>query len=217
MGTHPYKVDGKRVPGVTTVIGRFKESGGLIHWAWQLGKDGKNYRDERDKAANAGTVAHDLIEHDIHGRSTEGMYQEIDPDVVERARQGFAAYKTWADGVRLQIVDTEMPLVSEKYKFGGCPDGIGFVGDDKTALAVLDWKTSNKLYPDHLIQVAAYAHLWDENHPERPITGGVHICRFSKDYADFEHRYFTDTSDAWRLFLLYRQAYDLAAVLKKRV
>ena len=35
-----YYVDGKRVPGVTTVLGRFKESGGLIHWSWKIAFDG---------------------------------------------------------------------------------------------------------------------------------------------------------------------------------
>jgi hypothetical protein len=31
-----YTTSGVRVPGTTTIIGRFKESGGLIHWANQL-------------------------------------------------------------------------------------------------------------------------------------------------------------------------------------
>ena len=29
-----YRIDGKRVPSVTTIIGRFKESGALLRWAW---------------------------------------------------------------------------------------------------------------------------------------------------------------------------------------
>ena len=38
---HPkggYKLDGKRVPGTTTIIGRFKDSGGLLYWAFEQGK-----------------------------------------------------------------------------------------------------------------------------------------------------------------------------------
>lgn len=31
-----YTRDGKRVPGVTTILGKFKESGGLIHWSWEI-------------------------------------------------------------------------------------------------------------------------------------------------------------------------------------
>ena len=44
-----YWLEGQRLPSVTTVLSRFKDSGGLIHWAWSLGKEGKDYREERDK------------------------------------------------------------------------------------------------------------------------------------------------------------------------
>ena len=30
--------EGKRVPGVTTIIGRFKDSGALMYWAFEQGK-----------------------------------------------------------------------------------------------------------------------------------------------------------------------------------
>ena len=63
--------DKTRVPGVTTITGRFKESGGLIHWAWDLGMQGINYRDARDKAADAGTLGHDMIEAFIKGQDPE--------------------------------------------------------------------------------------------------------------------------------------------------
>jgi len=42
-----------RIPGTTTVIGRFKESGGLIYWAWDQGQQGLDYRQTRDAAADA--------------------------------------------------------------------------------------------------------------------------------------------------------------------
>ena len=38
MCPHPiggYKVDGVKVPGVTTILGRFKDSGGLLYWAFE--------------------------------------------------------------------------------------------------------------------------------------------------------------------------------------
>jgi len=58
-----YKLkDGTLVPGTTTIIGAFKDSGGLVHWAWQQGKAGLDYRNTRDKAAERGTNVHDLAE-----------------------------------------------------------------------------------------------------------------------------------------------------------
>ena len=36
MPTGIYKLkDGTLVPGTTTIMGAFKDSGGLVHWAWE--------------------------------------------------------------------------------------------------------------------------------------------------------------------------------------
>ena len=68
---HPkggYKLkDGKGVPGVTTIIGRFKESGGLLYWACEQGKsiergEISNLYDKRDEAGESGTLAHEMVE-----------------------------------------------------------------------------------------------------------------------------------------------------------
>src|SRR3990167_1835908 len=86
--------DGTRVPSVTTVIGRFKESGALIHWAWEQGAAGKDYRETRDSAADSGTKAHTLVEQWIRG---EPLVIDGPEDVVRRARQAFDAFLSWAD------------------------------------------------------------------------------------------------------------------------
>jgi len=206
--------DGTRVPGVTTIIGRFKASGGLIHWAWGLGMQGIDYRAARDSAAASGTVAHDMIEADLKGEEWV-QKEDLPQDVVEKARVGFGRYKQWAAQSKLEVLETETPMVSELHRFGGCPDAIGYVNGE---LCVLDWKTGNSLYADQLIQVVAYKHLYEENNPDTVINGGIHICRFSKEYADFEHRHFaSDLGDAWTAFLQMRSLYDLMAKLEKRV
>ncbi len=64
--------DGTKVPGVTTILGRFKDSGGLLWWAFEQGKAAQrgeinSLYDKRDSAAEAGTIAHDLVEMHIKG------------------------------------------------------------------------------------------------------------------------------------------------------
>jgi hypothetical protein len=82
-----YLKDGKtRVPGVTTIIGKFKESGGLVHWAWDLGMQGIDYRKARDDAANVGTIAHGMVEQWIKG---EPIVAEGPLEQVEKARNSF--------------------------------------------------------------------------------------------------------------------------------
>lgn len=214
--------DGSRVPGTTTIIGRFKDSGGLIHWAWEQGRDGLDYRSTRDSAADAGTLGHWLVEQHIAGinegdicAALDGRVEaeKINPSIAALALKAFESYLGWEKQTKLKIVAQEMTLVSEAYKFGGTPDAIGEI-DGK--LCILDWKTGNALYRDALIQVAAYKTLWEENNPDKLITGGFHICRFSKEHGDFVHAHYDELELAWRQFILLREAYEIDKVLKKR-
>lgn len=196
--------DETRVPSVTTILGRFKDAGGLIHWAWDLGKQGKDYREVRDEAANAGTIAHEAVEAWIKNEP----YNVQDP----RAQKSFAAFLEWADQTQLKVIETEVPLVSEKHRFGGTLDAMLIRG----RVSLGDWKTSNGIYPEYLCQVAAYGILWEENFPDRPIEGGYHLMRFDKTYGDFSHRWWAELETAKRSFLLMRELYENEKELKAR-
>ena len=219
---HPkggYKINGKRIPGVTTIISRFKETGGLMHWAFEQGKAAQrgeidNLYDKRDEAGDAGTLAHAFVENHIR-KLPEPDVAGYSEKIIELAKQGFENYLTWAANTKIEIIEQEMELVSEIYRFGGCPDAIGV--DAQGRLCLPDWKTSNGVYPDYIIQLAAYKQLWEENHPDKPLTGGFHLCRFSKEHADFAHHYWSELDDAWEQFKLFRQAYEISKKLKKRV
>ena len=211
-----YRIDGERVPGVTTIINRFKPSGGLIHWAWQQGKDGKDYRETRDAAADAGTIAHDMVEADIYGAPFDRTKHH--PELIEKAEGAFKAYQEWKQQTQLSIAEAELSLLSKAYRFGGTIDALFIRG----ALALGDWKTSAAIYADYLIQLGAYALLWEENYPDRPITGGFHLLRFSKqenmdDPVAFSHHYWSNLDLAKKQFILYREAFDIDKRLSKLV
>ena len=205
-----FLADGKtRVPSVTTVIGRFKEAGGLIHWAWNLGKEGKDYREVRDSAADAGTMAHEAVEAWIHGNTP--VFEGV-PEVTEKAQMAFRAFRDWADQTQLVVTNTEVGMVSEKHKFGGTADGFTIRGKR----SVLDWKSSNAIYPEYLIQVAAYGALWDETHPDDKVCAGYHLVRFDKTYGDFKHHFWNELDSGWEAFMLLRRLYDIDKELKAR-
>jgi hypothetical protein len=207
---------GKRVRGVTTIIGRFKDSGGLMYWAFEQGKAAERGEidklyDKRDEAAESGTLAHSMVEYHINGKEFE--VPDLPALTVKEATSAFKSYLNWASMTKLKIVEQEMPLVSEKYQFGGCPDAIGEIDGE---LCLVDWKTSNSVYQDYLIQLAAYKQLWEENNPDRLLTGGFHLCRFAKSHGDFAHHYYPDLSRAWEQFKLFLRAYEIDKELKKR-
>jgi hypothetical protein len=209
-----YFIDGERVPSVTTILSRYKESGGLLYWAWQQGKDGKDFRETRDAAADAGTCAHEMVECDIRGKAFDAS--KYKPETFIKADGAYQGYLEWKDQTKLEVADTEVSLVSRTHRFGGTLDAMLVRGK----LSLGDWKTSGGIYVDYLLQLAAYELLWEENHPTQPIDGGFYLLRFSKqespdDPISFAQHYWSDLSIARACFLHLRAAYDLDKRLKK--
>lgn len=231
-----YAADGKRIPSVTTILGRFKDSSGLIKWAYRQGIEHQLLRsngqpapndlyDVTQKAADAGTIAHDLIEqHLLQGQEQDWKafvareefkhYSDNEQGVVDRAMNGYAQFKKWIAQTNLKITHTELSLKSEKYRFGGTLDGAGVDANGDRVL--IDWKTSNAVYEDYLVQLAAYALLLEECRPELNPKG-FHLLRVAKESADFAHYYWGELDVQKKQFLLMRELYDLAAITKKRV
>lgn len=217
--------DGSKVPGTTTVAGRFKESGGLLQWAFQQGKAGKvTLYEDSQKACDIGTAAHGMIEAHINGASIDDAIKSfgLEPSMATKALNAFEQYLTWERQTKLKMLSKyqEIQLVSTKYRFGGTPDAIGEIDGQ---IVLLDWKTSNGVYQDYLLQLAAYNHLINDGvvmgtwEPlGLKIAGGFHLCRFSKDHPDFAHHYYGELDLAWEQFQLFRTAYENDKLLKKR-
>jgi len=204
--------DGTKVPGATTVISALGwNKGPLMYWAWNEGREGRDFRETKETAADIGTLAHAMVEAKIHGLPFD--VTGVEPALLSQAQSSFDAYCQWAETSRLEILETEMHLVSEVNRFGGTPDAIGsFAGG---GLLLLDWKTSKAVYGDYVIQLAAYHHLWDETHPTDLLEDGAHLCRFGKQ-GGFAHHYFTQEQldKGWDAFVLLRQLYDLRKPLE---
>lgn len=211
-----FLADGTKVPGVTTILGRWKESGGLLQWAFQVGKSGAaTLYEGRDEAADIGTLAHAMAEERLQGRDPETALVEAKEEQKAPARQAYESFVRWLENQRAEVISAEKPLVSETLRCGGTPDLVMRMPNGRLAMG--DIKTSNAIYRDYLLQVAAYGQLWNEAHPDDPITEGFHVMRFAKEHPDFEHRYFAEAADALELFKLLRSAYDIDAKLKARV
>ena len=94
-----YKLkDGRVVPGTTTICGRWKESGGLLFWAFQQGKSGaRTLYESRDEAADVGTYIHALVEWHINGEL--GLPPEPDSSLdkggLAQGRQSYANFLRW--------------------------------------------------------------------------------------------------------------------------
>jgi hypothetical protein len=219
-----YYVAGVRVPSVTDIIGKFKNPAPLVGWAFKRGyESGQNAARglpaprsayaEAEQAATAGQIAHDMLECYIQKRPYVYEGKRLAPGVMDRATNGFNNGVRWLAQTQYVIEDTETSLISAKHMFGGTRDAKARAPSRGKRL--IDWKTSNAVYADYLVQVSAYDILEEEQTGE-PFEG-YDILRFSKEHADFEHRSFEDLSEAKAAFLLMTQLYPLVTRLEERV
>jgi len=190
-----YKLnDGTIVPGVTTVLNLLAKPA-LIYWAWDLGRQGIDFRKARDKAGDIGTIAHEMIETDIKGGKFDPS--EYAPNLVEKAENAYLAWLQWQDNFELTTLGSEIQLVSEKYKFGGTLDWI--VKNKDGQIWLIDFKSSKDIYDEMHYQIAAYEQLWNENHPDQTISQ-CHILRLGKENGTFSHQKFNDLAKEWSIF-----------------
>lgn len=146
---------GVQVPGTTTIAGRFADKQALVGWAWKQGAAGIPLTEARDKGADAGHVVHAWIQDDLRTRPLTAFPFTTD-ELIAHAEKSFLAYQEWAARVSLRIIATEIPLVHSTYRYGGTLDAIAMVNG---VLSLVDWKSGKGMYPEHVIQQAAYREL----------------------------------------------------------
>lgn len=188
--------DGTQVPGGSTICKIGDDAGALIHWAWNLGREGKDYRKERDKAADIGTIAHFLIECYLNGQVAD-LEDYIQSD-IDKALVCYNKFADWWHEQNLEKVATEIQLVNEPYKYGGTID---LIANDKDGNHILiDFKTSKKISDSYWRQCAGYAQLWNENNFGKRITKYAIVRIGKEDEGDFEVVWKDDLSKEWFVF-----------------
>lgn len=195
--------DGKRVPSVTQITGRYGDKEALLGWYRKMGKMGLDPEVEKNRAAEIGTYVHAWVEEYLNPEAV-AEYPFLDTDQSIQAANAIKAFSDWASDRKLRVLEQEVRLVSEFYKYGGTLDCVAEV-DGQTCL--FDWKTSKAVYPEMRQQIAAYAHVWNENVLEKPISK-AHLIRIGKDGAIEPHEYdLQELNDDWNLFKLFRECY----------
>ncbi len=202
---HSYRIDGQKVPGVTTICG-FAPKPALINWAgnttadyavdnWdtlatlppskRIAKLRGARNEDRDNAANRGTQVHRLGAGLINGETVQ---------VPEELRGHVDAYVDFLDRCTPVIVAVELVVGNRTVRYCGTLDIIA----DMPALScageiippgrwLLDVKTSRSgIFPETALQLCGYDHaevfIDPETGAERPMswleidyTGAVHV------------------------------------------
>jgi hypothetical protein len=193
---------GQPIPGTHDPISRYMDQTALKHWAHKQGLAGLPLFQRA--AIDIGSAVHGMAELDLKGRpdrEIEAYAHEClaAPDHLRKAFSSFAQFRTWRQQCHVRAIAQETNLVSETWQYGGTPDTIAMIDG---GLGLIDFKTSPKAYPDHLLALAAYGRLWEENNPQQPLSS-YHLIILPKDGSAFQHHAHADLSQQWTLFTLY--------------
>ena len=203
-----YKLaDGTRVPSVTTYLGILGKPA-VIHWAWECGVQGLDYRKVRDQAGDIGTLVHYLILCQL--KEEEPNLADYTSNDITAATIPMGKFSKWRVGHAIAPILLETPLVSETYRFGGMPDFFGLVDKIYT---LLDFKTSQEVYQENFYQLAAYKKLLEEQGYK---VDSVKIIRIGKrDDEGFEERAASNLENHWEIFLACQKIYELQKAVRK--
>jgi hypothetical protein len=215
---HRYRLDGRYVPNVTTILNAGLPKPALTKWAaktvathvadhvgdvatWRtMGREpliealAAIPDERRNTAAARGTAVHDLAEQVVHGLAVD-----VPPDIADRVR----GYADFLDQYDVQPVATEVMVANRTSWYAGRLD---LIADLFGTRWLLDLKTSSGVYGDTSLQLAAYAaaeFYQDANGDEVDMPsverlGVVHITDQGTDLYDMGR---WPDPDAWLEFL----------------
>lgn len=182
---HRYWLDGRPVPGVTTLIKGGLPAPALTYWAARTVAEYVADHDAeveqlrgmgrgpmvaalkevpwtaRDKAGARGTEVHAIAERLVHGEEIE---------VPEHLAGHVEACARFLDDWAVTPLIVEKSVAHREHWWAGRFDLIATIGDGRTIL--LDYKTASGIWPETAFQLAAYSHaeFWqDDDETEHPL------------------------------------------------
>lgn len=212
---HRYRLDGKPIPGVTTMLGKGLPKPALPRWAAKVcGEYVADNLDtlaalpdresviatvkqspwtQRDQAAVRGTDVHAIAEAVLHGREVEV------PPHLEGHVDGYVRF---LDEWQPEPLLTERPVASRHWWYAGTFDAIVKLRDGRVLM--VDNKTSKGVYGETALQLAAYAgaeFYVDDQETEQPIpdTDGLAVVHITATGTDLYP--VLDPAAAWKDWL----------------
>lgn len=196
---HKYTVDGgKRVTSVTQALSIINKPA-LINWAARMAVEfiadqleaGQAYDEvqlltifdeaksahykKKVSAGNVGTFVHNWVEDYINGKNPA---TPVNPG-IKAAIERFLA---WQKEHKVKFLVAEQQVYSKKYNYTGTLD---FICEIDGKMYIGDLKTSSGIYPEMMIQTAAYRYAREEEYPEEKYAGQV-IVKVGKEDGSLE-------------------------------
>lgn len=203
--------NGDRIIGTTTAIG-ILDKPALKFWGNKIGLQGIKISEYVDALAEVGTTAHAMILADLSGKEAGTALEGKDADTKTLAENCYLSFCEWRKHHTLEPVALERVMVSELYRYGGTPDFIGLV--DGIA-EIIEFKTGG-IWPEHFMQLAAYAQLAIETHVVIEPIGRFRVLSIPRaETESFDEKTRTSVKVEWEIFEHCLKIYELKKALEK--
>lgn len=182
------------LPSVTTVLQVLDDKAWMNQWRNRVGHVEANR--VMDEAQVLGTKVHSLAQKIATGDASLALgdaYMETEMVPYAKAIRGFL------EKYVLEVLGTEMELVSEGLGFGGTADLYCQLRDG--SYCVVDWKTTGNTERKMGLQLAAYALLLRDHGYRVNRRAIVHIRKDEKRRGTYKVRWYEDHAgdvEGWR-------------------
>jgi hypothetical protein len=179
-GSRNYDVAGYRLPSVTTILGKTKDTSSLDSWIARKGR--KEAERIKNQSATRGTAMHKYLENYVLGKGYEDL-TELGQETKRMAEKVIEVGLAPVSGYYGSEVTLYYPGL-----YAGSTDLVGVHNDKDT---IIDFKQANKpkkeeWIGDYKLQAAAYAMAHDQVHGSNIEQCVIMVCTPDLYYQEFK-------------------------------
>jgi len=166
-----YRRNGNYYPSVTHVLSSYPKGKYFEDW---LKKVGYSAEWIVKKAAEEGTLVHEMIEDWLNGKEIKFLYDDGNSKMPSHVWQMFLRFVDFWETYNPTLIEAEVHLFSDEIKVAGTCDLVCEIEiDGKMERWIIDFKTSNHLQTTYDLQGAIYAQCWEECYGKKIDRVGV--------------------------------------------
>lgn len=192
-------------PSVTWIASYYPK--GVAFHKWLASKGWDEAEAIKSAAGDKGSKVHRAIEDLLDGKEVkmDSLYANPTTEKAEELTleeyECLMSFTAWWQAHKPTLLAKELVLTNREYGYAGTADLVCRI-EDKVWL--IDFKTSQNIWPEHRLQISAYAHALRDAHQQIDTLGILQL-----GYRRNKHAYkFTEIEDCFDLFLAARKIWE---------
>lgn len=205
----------KAVPSSTWIAGHYPK--GIAYFKWLAEHGWDEAEAIKNAAAEKGSKVHKAIEAIFEGQEVRIDSKFVNPRTEQEEEltleevDAILSFIDWFSEVKPKVICYEINVFSDKYDYAGTIDLVCEINGE---LYVIDFKTSQYIWPSHRLQVSSYAKILETGEhdiaaiatPDTPYYKKPKLAILQLGYRLNKRKFkFTELEDKFDLFLAARQ------------